>query len=120
MNTWRDLRETSMAKKNFQVLQEQVLSRPGAAERIEQLKQENLADIALHDLRRRRALSQQELAGRLHVRQPAISKIESGDDLRLSTLRNYIEALGGELELRVYLDDEELTLTIGDTERTSR
>ena len=109
-----------MAKKNFRVLQEQVLARPGAAERVERLKQENLVDIALHDLRRRRSLSQQELAERLQVRQPAVSKIENGDDPRLSTLRSYIEALGGELELRVHLDDEELSLTIGDSESGSR
>lgn len=107
-----------MAKKNFRVLEKQVLARPGAAERITRLKQENLVDIALHDLRRRRTLSQQELAERLHVRQPAVSKIENGDDLRLSTLRNYIEALGGELELRVHLDDEELTLTLGGSPQT--
>jgi len=103
--------------KNYRSLQERVQARPGAKVRIERLKQANLAAIALHDLRRRKSLSQQELAERLHVGQPAVSKIERGEDLRLSTIRNYVEAVGGELELRVRLGDEELTLTIGETER---
>jgi len=103
--------------KNFRALQEEVHARPGATERIERLKEATLVEIALHELRRRKSLSQQELAARLHVGQPAVSKIERGEDLRLSTIRNYVEAVGGELELHVRLGDEDLLLTVGDAER---
>lgn len=103
--------------KNYRSLQEKVLARPGASERVQRLKATHLAEIGLYELRRLRSLSQQELAERLHVGQPTVSKIEHGDDLRLSTLRNYVEAVGGELELRVHLGDEELRLSVGDAER---
>ena len=44
-------------------------------------------------------MTQTELASRLLVEQAAISRIESRDDLHLSTLRDYVQALGGELKL---------------------
>ena len=43
--------------------------------------------------------SQAELAGRLDVAQGAISKLEHSEDVRVSTLRQYLEALGARLEL---------------------
>lgn len=51
-------------------------------------------------LRQARKLTQVELAERLDVPQAAISRMERRTDLLLSTLRNYIEGMGGELELR--------------------
>lgn len=106
--------------KNYRGLQEQVQARPGARERIERLKEEHLAQVALHELRRRKSLSQQELARRLSVGQPAVSKIEHGTDLRLSTIRNYVEAVGGELEIRVRLGDEELLLRVAEDDEDYR
>ncbi|MEA1052329.1 XRE family transcriptional regulator [Lamprobacter modestohalophilus] len=58
-----------------------------------------LAEMPLQTLRQARGLSQQQLAERLHVRQPAIAKLEKRTDMYLSTLRSHIEALGGELEV---------------------
>ncbi|MEY2403007.1 MAG: Helix-turn-helix domain [Acidimicrobiaceae bacterium] len=51
-------------------------------------------------------MSQAELAGRLEVTQGAISKLEHADDVRLSTLRQYLEVLGARLELVAVFDDE--------------
>lgn len=66
--------------------------------------QDLLAEVvALGHLRQRMAVSQQEMANRLEVSQPAISKLEQQADMQLSTLRNYVEALGGELEIVVTL-----------------
>lgn len=53
----------------------------------------------LKDLRLAVAHTQQELAASLGVGQDAISRIERRSDLLLSTLRRYIQALGGELDL---------------------
>ncbi len=53
------------------------------------------------------AISQAELAGRLDVTQGAISKLEHSDDVRVSTLRQYLEALGARLELVAVFDDED-------------
>jgi DNA-binding XRE family transcriptional regulator len=47
--------------------------------------------------------SQEQIARGLGVKQPAVLKIERQTDLYLSTLRRFVEAAGGTLELRVEL-----------------
>ena len=53
----------------------------------------------LRDLRRAVERTQEELAARLGVGQDTVSRIERRSDILLSTLRRYIEAMGGELQL---------------------
>lgn len=60
------------------------------------LKQEA---ATLEELRAALGVSQEELARLLDVQQPAISKLERRSDMRVSTLRELVEALGGELKL---------------------
>ena len=55
--------------------------------------------LTLQQLRRELNLTQDHMADLLDVKQGHISKIEKRSDMRISTLRDYIEALGGELEL---------------------
>jgi hypothetical protein len=43
------------------------------------------------------------MAKSLKISQPAVSKIEKQTDMYLSTLRNYVEAMGGELDVIVRL-----------------
>src|SRR5579872_1857209 len=56
-------------------------------------------ELALRHLREARKLTQVRLAERLRMDQGSISKIESRSDLLLSTLRSYVEAMGGSLRL---------------------
>lgn len=58
-----------------------------------------LQQLPLLELRKARNLSQQKLAEALDTSQGEVSKIEHRTDLYLSTLRNYIEAMGGELDI---------------------
>ena len=58
-----------------------------------------LKEIPLNELRQARGLSQKMLADVLHVQQPSIAKLEKRTDMYISTLRNHIEAMGGELEV---------------------
>lgn len=58
-----------------------------------------LAELPLQELRRARALSQEELARRLGARQASVSRLEHRTDMYLSTLRSYVEALGGTLDI---------------------
>jgi hypothetical protein len=58
---------------------------------------------SLQQLRRAAGRAQVDIAAALRIKQPSVSKIEKQTDLYLSTLRNYVEALGGELELVVRL-----------------
>jgi DNA-binding XRE family transcriptional regulator len=97
--------------KNYENLRARVLARPGAAERVEQYRQELLAQLTLAELREARALTQKQLAAALNTTQSGISRIEHETDLYLSTLRKYVEALGGELRLEVVFADGAVSIT---------
>ncbi len=61
---------------------------------------------SLGALRRIAGRAQADIATALDIRQPSVSKIERQADIYLSTLRGYVSALGGTLELRVTLPDQ--------------
>jgi len=56
-------------------------------------------EMALNELRTALAITQEHLAKILHVRQAAISKLERRADMYVSTLADFIRAMGGELEI---------------------
>jgi DNA-binding XRE family transcriptional regulator len=74
------------------------------AVRAEQIR---LEELTLRHLREKLGLSQAELAERLEVQQPAISKLERRQNLELNTLRSVVNALGGTLEIIVRVPDKE-------------
>jgi DNA-binding XRE family transcriptional regulator len=61
----------------------------------------------LKDLRQAVERTQEELAARLGVGQDTVSRIERRSDILLSTLRRYVEAMGGELQLVARFPDRE-------------
>lgn len=69
-----------------------------------------LEHTTLEQLRVALGLSQEELAQRLDVQQPAISKLTSRSDMRISTLRDLIEAMGGELHVTAKFPDRSVEL----------
>ena len=101
-----------MARTKFSELRDAVVAKPGAAERLAGLRAETLEEIRLYELRHGEAISQAELAGRLDVTQGAISKLEHSDDVRVSTLRQYLDALGARLELVAVFDDDDRKVPI--------
>ncbi len=96
-----------MARRKFSELRQELEARPGATGRLAERRAETLEEIRLYELRHAEAVSQAELAGRLEVTQGAVSKFEHADDVRVSTLRQYLEALGARLELMAVFDDED-------------
>jgi len=56
-------------------------------------------ELTLRQLREAQHRSQVEVAERLKIKQPSVAKLEQRTDVYLSTLRKYVEALGGELEI---------------------
>jgi len=62
-------------------------------------------EMPLRKLRAARALTQENLANVLHVRQSEVSKIERRTDMYLSTLASYVRAMGGTLEVRAAFPD---------------
>ncbi|MDA1035887.1 MAG: XRE family transcriptional regulator [Chloroflexi bacterium] len=67
--------------------------------RVEARVQAAIAEMPLNELRRARDLTQATLATTMETSQSEISKIEQRTDCYVSTLRNYIEAMGGELDI---------------------
>jgi transcriptional regulator with XRE-family HTH domain len=68
-------------------------------ERVRRRAQTLLAEMPLQELRQAYQMSQESLAKVLGAKQAAISKLEHRTDMYISTLRDYIEAMGGELEI---------------------
>jgi len=67
--------------------------------------------MLLEELRQARHMTQTKLAQSLGVNQSEVSKIEHRTDLYLSTLAEYVEALGGKLEIRAVFPDCEIRIT---------
>lgn len=73
-------------------------------EAIEARYQELKQDVeGLRELRQIAGKAQADIASTLNIKQPSVSQIERQTDMYLSTLRNYVEAIGGKLELTVKL-----------------
>jgi transcriptional regulator with XRE-family HTH domain len=79
-----------------------------------------LTEMALDDLRQAKEKTQQDLANILKVNQAAVSKLEGRLDMYVSTLRGYIEALGGQLDIIARFPDETAVRIIQFEEETSK
>ena len=78
--------------------------------RIDQLSEALGEEMNLSQLRTARQLSQAALGEILHVEQPAVAKIEKRADMYVSTLRRFIEAMGGELEITARFPDRHVRI----------
>jgi transcriptional regulator with XRE-family HTH domain len=84
---------------------------PDRQRRIEKRFEESLAAMPLDQLRKAQEMTQLQLAGILGVNQSEISKIEHRSDICISTLAEYVEAMGGRLEIRAIFTDKEVRIT---------
>ncbi|MES9902015.1 MAG: XRE family transcriptional regulator [Sedimenticola sp.] len=69
-----------------------------------------IADLPLAELRQARHFSQEQLASELHVKQPAVAKMEKKVDMYISTLRRFVEAMGGQLEIRAHFPEGDVRI----------
>lgn len=84
---------------------------PERRSRIDDIKADLLQEMRLYELRRARRLTQEELAKKLKVKQPAIAKMEKRADIYVSSLRSYIEAVGGQLRIIAEFPEGEVAIT---------
>jgi hypothetical protein len=68
-------------------------------------------EATLRQLREARERSQEEVAKKLHIKQAAVSKLERRTDMYLSTLRGFIEAMGGKLEIIARFPNQTIRIT---------
>jgi len=80
-------------------------------ERIEQRKEELRQEMTLAELRKAFSLTQDTLAKNLNVKQAEISKIENRADMLMSTLRNFVQAMGGDLEVRAIFPNRAIEIS---------
>lgn len=64
-----------------------------------------LAQLDLPEIRKNMDMTQKDMAVALGISQPRVAKLEKGGDVQLSTLKNYLFALGGDLEVRAKFSD---------------
>jgi len=76
----------------------------------EQRVHESRTAMPLDALRDAKQLTQVQMAQLLKISQGAVSKVERRTDMFVSTLRNYVRAIGGDLEIRAVLFPSELAM----------
>jgi DNA-binding XRE family transcriptional regulator len=84
---------------------------PEGRARIERKKAALRQDMALHELREARRLTQAALGDTLNVDQSAIAKMERRTDMYVSSLRRFVEAMGGELRVVAHFPDGDVVIT---------
>jgi transcriptional regulator with XRE-family HTH domain len=94
--------------KNFSGLRAKMS--PAAQGRAHEMTKTMLAEMPLNELRQARGLTQATLASLLHVEQPSIAKMEKRTDMYLSTLRNLVQAMGGDLVVTARFPDGEVKI----------
>lgn len=70
-----------------------------------------LAEMPLAQLRQAMALTQAQLAEVMGMTQPSVAQMEKQADMLIGTLRSYIVAMGGELELRARFAGGDVVIT---------
>jgi DNA-binding XRE family transcriptional regulator len=84
---------------------------PERQQKIAKRVRDSLASMPLDEVRKARQMTQAKVADALGVNQGEVSKIEHRTDIYLSTLADYVEALGGKLEIRAIFPDREMRIT---------
>ena len=96
---------------------------PERQARVQQMTEEMRKEMDLAQLRTAHQLSQAALGEILHVEQSAVAKLEKRTDMYVSTLRRFIEAVGGELEITARFPDHIVRITnfsdLGKSERSA-
>jgi predicted transcriptional regulator len=105
-----------MTHRNWKDVRAERINTPEAQARVAVQREVALAEqraYRLAEVRQQQGVTQTQLAESMHISQAAVSSIERGELSRseLSTIRKYVEALGGKLEIVASFGDERLVLS---------
>jgi len=70
-------------------------------------------ELGLQELRKSKQVTQEQVAERLGGKQVYVSRLEKRTDMKLSTLREYVKAIGGDLQLVVTFPEGSVRLRAG-------
>jgi DNA-binding XRE family transcriptional regulator len=79
---------------------------PEKLKEIDARVERKVAALRLAEVRKARGLTQAQLAKRLRVSQGHLSQTEGREEVMLSTVRRYVEAMGGKLKVEAVFDDK--------------
>jgi transcriptional regulator with XRE-family HTH domain len=99
MKSWKDIRAKKFSTDELKALDQEV--------------EAELLEMDLRALREAAGLTQEELAAKVDITQSQLSKMERREDHRISTLRRYVKALGGELEVVAVVAGKRIKLAEG-------
>lgn len=99
VHTWQEIKAKKFSADQLQQIDDQV--------------EQDLLEMDLRALREAAGLTQEELAQRIAITQSQLSKLERREDHRISTVRRYVAALGGELEIAAVVDGKRILLSSG-------
>ena len=94
--------------KNFKTLVDKMS--PASRKEIAKKAIAMMAEMPLAELRQARKFSQVQIAELLEIQQPAVAKMEQRTDMYISSMRRFIEAMGGQLEIRAHFDDGDVVI----------
>lgn len=83
-----------------------------AQKTVEKKTQQLLKNALLYEIREQLHITQEDMAAKLNTKQANVSRTERRRDMKLSTLKRYIEALGGELDIVAKFASNEIHLNI--------
>ncbi len=95
--SWRDIKNRTMTREQ--------------QARARSLAMRDLREMELRDLREALKMTQVTLAKKLKTTQAAVSRLEKRPGMLVNTLGDYVEALGGRIEVRAVLPDRTVSLT---------
>jgi transcriptional regulator with XRE-family HTH domain len=98
-----------MPARNFKELQARMS--PERQKRNAAAAEQMLRDMPLDELRAAREFTQEHLASLLGIKQASISKMERRTDMYIGTLAKFIQAMGGQLEIRAIFPDGPVRIT---------
>jgi len=84
---------------------------PESRERAKAKTQAMLKEMPLHELRNARSLTQKQMAESMNIKQASVSKMEKRTDIYISTLKRFINAMGGHLDITAHFPDGSVKIT---------
>lgn len=85
--------------------------KPERLERSKARAKEMMAEMLLAEIRKHAGLTQEDVAAKLGIKQPTLSRLESQSDMQISTLQRLVESLGGTLELVAHMPSADIRIT---------
>jgi len=103
--------------KSWSKISAKVRADPERRARIEQREQAIEAGLTISQLREALGATQESVAERMKVTQSNVSHFEHNPNIFLRSLADYVEALGGQLEIRAVFPNQVVTLAVPSAQR---